>query len=1108
MNSLSKKLLRGFATLCALLCALLIGAESVAGSGDYKALVDGFLGGTGASAASADTFAYSSDYESLKDMLSVRQDVAEQIGEEGAVLLKNKQVSSGKNSLPLRSNPDDNAQLNVTMLGSRAYTYKADGVTLRDTSLVFYGGITGSKIYRQSVTTDEGTFTVPITLERALKNQNIIINPTLNSWYSEKDFPALVGGSEGAGNSGMPYAAKEPRIEKENCGDTDTYSDAAIVVVGRCSGEGRDYLPGSAGVDKSANDGSTSSIGLSDNERHLIDVAHEISDNVIVLVNSAVTVEIEELKNNDKVDSILWIGLPGAYGLNGVARVISGKVSPSGHISDTYAAETSKSPAAQNFGTKTLDGTHNYTWTNSNRKDSDDSHYVVMAEGLYTGYYYYETRYADCVTGDGNASNTAGGADVVTGASEWKYEDEVTYAFGYGLSYTTFSQKILPDSFYYDKENKTISIDVEVTNTGDYPAKDVVQLYVQNPYTDYDKTAKVEKPAIQLVTFGKTDVLYPISQSDMGVNSQIINLTVDLKYVASYDKSIAHDSVTGGYIMEEGDYYFAIGNGAHEALNNVLANRGYTDRLFLEDIDTINADGVLEWTPTVDDGFSFDANGVDSSYFSRSESDVIVQNQMEDSDYNYFKSGKVTYLSRSDWQGTFPRSYYDLEETAEMKDYLDSDVYKFTSGSADVEFGVDHEEEYDDNGNPMPNRSIAEYKLKAYDDPEWDYLLEQITFDEAWKFSPYGGSSCEPFVSVNAPRVWQIDGPNGNINRGYSVNAPTSGYLAVSASDPNKDYKSADMPCAPMTAATFNKELVEEQGKIYGEDNLWSRNPIMWAPGMNLHRCPFNSRNHEYYSEDPMLTNILGVCFVRGGLEKGSILAAKHFAFNTQESYREGLCQFFEEQSGRELELRAFQGLSEDVDFINTAGNEIQSIGLMSSFSRVGVCGVNAHTGMMKNILRGEWGFKGLISTDMVVDGYFFNPEDSVINNVTFMATSSAQNLLTSYWTEYNDKNKVKSDPNMMEALYENMHYYMYSIANSIALNGIAPGDTIDLNERSWWQDALIYAGIGFGVVTAGLIAFAIVVDVKKSKKPAKPAVGVVNSGSDEENVTEDKIDE
>lgn len=260
----------------------------------------------------------------------------------------------------------------------------------------------------------------------------------------------------------------------------------------------------------------------------------------------------------------------------------------------------------------------------------------------------------------------------------------------------------------------------------------------------------------------------------------------------------------------------------------------------------------------------------------------------------------------------------------------------------------------------------------------------------------------------------------------------------------------------------------------------------MWAPGMNLHRTQFNSRNHEYYSEDPMLTNILGTSFVRGGLEKGALLSAKHFAFNTQESYREGLCQFFEEQSGREMELRAFQGLSEDVNFINTSGNRLDALGLMSSFSRAGVCGVNAHTGMMKNILRGEWGFKGLISTDMVSRTGFFNPQDSVINNVTFMATSSGESFLASGdWASYNNKQLVKSDPKMMTALYENMHYYMYSIANSAALNGLSPGDVVQ-DVMSWWQKALIAGAAVTGGAALGVLGLGIFFEYKGRRKRAK----------------------
>lgn len=315
------------------------------------------------------------------------------------------------------------------------------------------------------------------------------------------------------------------------------------------------------------------------------------------------------------------------------------------------------------------------------------------------------------------------------------------------------------------------------------------------------------------------------------------------------------------------------------------------------------------------------------------------------------------------------------------------------------------------------------------------------------------------------------------------------------------------MPCAPMIAATFDAELVEREGDIYGEDNLWSRNPIMWAPGMNLHRTAFNSRNHEYYSEDPMLTNILGTAFVRGGVKKGSILSAKHFAFNTQESYREGLCQFFEEQSGREMELRAFQGLSEDVAYVDASGNTVNALGMMSTFSRVGVCGANAHRGMMKNILRGEWGFKGLISTDMVSRTGFFNPQDSVVNNVTFMATSSGESFLASDdWSSYNNKQLVKSCPELMTALYENMHYYMYAIANSSALNGYAPGETLS-DALSWWQTMLIALAVVAAVAAVALIALYSVFELRGRKVTAAASDAPNDSAPERADITLDTAD-
>lgn len=1066
------RMVRGAAAVCVFLCAITVGASSIATVTSYKAMINTFLGGASAQAGSAEAYAFTSDYESTTEMLTERKRIAEQLSEEGSVLLKNE-----NDALPLRKDGEEGT-IKVTVLGSRAYTYDSNG-GVRDAdpsgSLSVYGGITGSRIYRDEVTVEEGTLDLPITLEMALDAQDIEINPYMVDFYSGKNFPSKPAGSEASGDAGVgseQFAINEPAVSYSDVRNAEEYSDACIVMIGRASGEGRDYRPGQRGI--TGTDGAQSALHLSDDERGLIETAKQVSDNVIVLLNSAVAMELDEVQEDSGVDSILWIGLPGSYGMNGVARLISGAASPSGHLPDIYATDASASPAAQNFGTGAPDGTGSFTWSNPGTyTHAYDNHYVVLAEGIYTGYYYYETRYADCVNGVGNANSSAGAGRYSSGG--WNYAEEVTYPFGYGLSYSTFTQKLLPETFVADYENKTISVDVEVQNTGSVAAKSAVQLYAQSPYTAYDKAHGVEKSAVQLVAIAKTDTLEP------GSDPVTLTLTVDMKYLASYDETYQHDNVTGGYILENAEYGFSIGNGSHDALNNILAAQGADESKLYEIESTTEAQGYVGWTPS-HDSITFDGDGVNGSFFAYSESGTLVQNQLQNADYNYYNEGEVTYLSRSDWQGTFPVSYTSLERTDGMTDALSNSVYKWQTGTSDIEFGVDHTLEYDENGEELENMSVAEMKLASFEDERWDYLLSQITIDEAWYFAPDGGARCRAFESVNAPEVWQIDGPNGSINRTLGQRAPSSGTMAIPQSDPNYGYFTSDMCCQPVTAATFNLELIREQGRIYGEDLLWNRSPIMWAPGLNLHRTPFNSRNHEYYSEDPMLTNLCGTAFVGGGLEKGAILAAKHFAFNSQETYREGLSQFFGEQAGRELELRAFQGIIEDIDYVNSNGNTVNALGLMSSFSRVGVTDGNAHTGMMKNILRGEWGFKGLISTDYVSGNYYFNPRDSVINNVTFMAYGSYNSA--NDWTDYN-KNSVSRDPAMMQALYDNMHYYMYAIANSSALNGYDAETRVVADVKEWWQTALeaftgIFAALGIGGTAAACVLY--VVSERKKK--------------------------
>ena len=201
----------------------------------------------------------------------------------------------------------------------------------------------------------------------------------------------------------------------------------------------------------------------------------------------------------------------------------SGEVNPSGHLADTYAVDNSSSPAAQNYG--------NYEWTNADSAYSINSE-IVEAEGIYTGYKYYETRYADTVLGQGNASDKTGSSN----GKAWNYEDEVSYPFGYGLSYTTFSQTL--DSLDVNLEDKTVTAKVTVKNTGDVAGKDVVQLYTSLPYTEYDKKHAVEKAAVQLLDYEKNRCA--------AAENLLLSITADAQDMASWDSTCDNAKGTKG----------------------------------------------------------------------------------------------------------------------------------------------------------------------------------------------------------------------------------------------------------------------------------------------------------------------------------------------------------------------------------------------------------------------------------------------------------------------------------------------------------------------------------------------------------------------------------
>ena len=805
-----------------------------------------------------------------------------------------------------------------------------------------------------------------------------------------------------------------------------------LVTIGRSSTENGTYLPGVDGVDASQDLNQTDPLGLSDDERDLINAAVEAKKNnggkVIVMLNNANAMEIDEIKNNDGVDAIMEIGFPGGYGFYGVADILSGEANPSGHLTDTYAVTNANSPAAQNFG--------NYEWTNADPSVNINAE-EVEAEDIYTGYKYYETRYADTVLGQGNADATVGSS---TGKA-WNYDDEVSYPFGYGLSYTTFEQTL--KSVDVDLANRTVTAEVDVKNTGDVAGKDVVQLYTSVPYTDYDVENKVEKSAVQLLDYEKTDMIEP-------GESQTVTITADAQDMASWDSSCENEAgTTGNWILDNGTYYFTVGNGAHEAVNNVLAAQD-------QDVEG-NKDNVQTW----------ELGDFDSSSFAVTLNGTPVENQLQDADLNNWMEDTVTYLSRNDWEGTWPETYKDLTATDEMISTM-ADDYSDIEANGDpssVTFGAD-------NGMTLANMKGVE----DITDERWSTLMDQLTLEECLIRTGLGGTSTKVIESITSPEAIQNDGPNGfnsyPLGQYANSDASTGDPCVIAKDDPNRDYKMGVMANETVIGQTFSKQLAAEWGKAVGNYSLWANTAIWWGVGTNLHRTPYNARNHEYFSEDAVLTAGQGAAIIKAGHDYGVLIAPKHLAFNDTEINRTGIAEFMTEQAARENELRGTQSCIEDAN----------ALAVMTTYNRVGCVTSNAHTGLLLNILHKEWGFKGLMSEDFIQDPAYTKIHMAVHNGVT-MTCNTGDNTMAAVeavWPYWSVENASQSEE-LLTDLKQAMLYQNYALANSNAMDGMSTSTHIE-KLNTWYDNLITGLRIGFGVLTV-LCAAMYLLGLKKKEQ-------------------------
>ncbi len=1034
MKSIKRGLWRGLSAIMASLLVICLVAGNVANA--YSAFINTRLGTTDRIAvqtgeSDVDSTYFKSAYTSLADMMDAQEQVAVQIGSEGAVLLKNDNAA-----LPLNKGSEK-----VTLWGLNS-------------NLPVFGGNIGS-----SVTAAEGQTIYGI--KEAMAEEGFELNQTMLDFYAKSEFDAYRMQSTFFGSSVMGHAltsvfwATYDETLEYFVGElpASKYTDdvlasadgtVAVCVISRDSSEAADYNPEM--VNTSEGDSfPTTVLGLSAYEKDMIELAKAHSTKVIVLINANNPMEVGDLKNDPEIDSIMWVSEPGMYGFLGVAKCLSGEVNPSGHLPDTMATSSVSAPSMVNYGV--------YVYANASVTDAgvltgDDKGdwYLVESEGIYVGYKYYETRYEDQILGAGNATSTEGSS---TG-STWNYADEMAYPFGYGMSYTSFTQTLKDVDV---KIGATGSATVEVQNTGNVAGKCVVQLYVQAPYI----AGGVEKSAIQLLDFAKTDVLQP-------GETTTVTIEFDPKYMASYDENVQKSNGTmGAWVLDAGDYYFSVGNGAHEALNNVLALKtGSTDKLVSNtDYEVISAEAAQKWTLDETDVETYSIN---------------VENALQDCDLNNLIPDAVEYTTRADWtKGWEPVE--GVTATEEMLVGLTNKSHTMSANGDGVTWGAD-------NGLKLVDFVLLDEEgnfagVLPLDNPEWDKLVEQITIDDAINFIANTGDDMDPMDSISFPRTYANDGPIGYTYDqvgGYGIRWSSSEKdqsTYVSSSDPYASYSMTTMPTEPMVAATFNKELVEEEGIMLGEQGLWANESSIFGPGLNLHRAPYCARAHEYYSEDSMLTNLMGTAVCKGGKSMGTMMEPKHFAFNHQELNRSGLSTFFTEQAARELELRGFQGAMEN--------NYAQ--GIMTAFNRAGTVYAGGHEGLQEQIGRKEWGYTGWYVTDMINGAEYMNWRDVVLGGGGGCLTSSAyaESVIGDMASESNKK-LILSDTAFQQKMQQILKYYCYNVANSNAMNGLDQNITF-VTVRTWWQNALTGAQVAFGVLTVASLTMYALSFKKKSTK-------------------------
>ena len=904
---------------------------------------------------------YHTDFATYEEELEYAKKLNQDIFSDSVVLMKNK-----NKALPLNTKTEGN----ISVVGMLSYNTVTGGTGSG-------AGNVGSGF---------------VSIESGLQSAGFNLNGKVADIYKKTTCVAPV--SMGFSVSNTTVEAPSSILANAK-GSFNFYGDAVIWTIGRVGGEGQDLLS----YNLPTNEDKTKHIlELDDNELDLLKFLEDMKKagtikKIVVLMNTANVFEMGALEDNDNIDAILWIGQPGAAGLGGLGRVLNGEVSPSGRTVDIWNANHKNDPTWANNGNPGQNGTdpdtgEPYT-TTAYYKNGDD--YVAITgrpnrvrleetgkvveyeEGIYLGYKYYETAAAENILTDARVGYVAAEGTIPAQYENDAYYNRSTgviYPFGYGLSYTTFSQKFLTTAA--DLQNAIngksglddkVTVQVEVQNTGSVAGKEVVQLYVHAPYTKNG----IEKAEVSLVAYGKTGLLQPGQK-------ETVTVEVRLGDIASFDYNDANANGWCGYEIEAGAYEFRLQNNSHEKIESL--NVTLTEKTTSLDNDNDSTNN----TP-FSNGDDFDSllNIKDTT-----TGTVNTPNGINSYTISGEVGSKMVIMSRADMAGTFPtppkasdvlygkRSIellycYDVAadkatDTSRYTSYADSRSDKETDPWYKKESDIP--KSWTQGAGTLTEGKYAMQLSEMigfdYADPKWTTFMNQFTYDELVGMISSSGSRA--IDSIGKPALSAADGP-GQLSRGTF------------------------WCCAVNLGSTWDLSLVEKQGIAIGNESLFMGVSGWWGPGANIHRSPFGGRNFEYYSQDSVQQGMMVASVVKGYQSKGGIAYLKHFAVNDMENLRYGCGTFVDEQTMRENYLKVFEyGVKE-----GGAG------AMMASHNRIGCIQDYGNYALTTAVAVKEWGFDGYLQTDMYV-GY--SRSYSVIRSGVsiLMGSMSGNNKVTGKW--------------------------------------------------------------------------------------------------------------